>query len=93
MFIDNTYVSPQLLAIVDSDWSVRAVSTCRENQIFFDSESLKLENKVEMVSFIRLMGNQPGMVICRWKGSKVLQTVSTVMKLGCQEVQRINIQN
>ena len=33
------------------------------------------------------------MVICICKESKLLQTVSIVMKFGCQEVQRRNGQN
>ena len=39
-------------------------------RIGFYSEVLKLYKKVERMSFIWLVGKQPGMVIFRWKDSK-----------------------
>ena len=43
--------------------------------------------------FIRLMYKKIGMVIFRWKDYKMFQIDRTVMKLGYQEVQRINVKN
>ena len=52
---------------------------------------MNLDNKLERGSFILLVDKKLGMVICSWKEYKVLKTVSTIMELGCQEVQRIKV--
>ena len=63
------------------------------NIIDFDSEALSIDNKVESRYFINLVDKRLVVVIWIWKDSKVLQTVSTDMKLGCKEVQRRNDQS
>ena len=74
MFLETGYASTHLLAFMNSEWNIRAIGTCKANQIGFDSEAMKLENKVERGSFIQLVGKWLGMVTCRWKDSKVFQS-------------------
>ena len=83
---DNS--SPKRLAIITYDCN-RAVITCRLNIIVFDIEALNIDNKVERLSLNWVADKQLDMVIGRFKGS-FLYTVSTVIKLGCQEVNIIS---
>ena len=46
MFLDNRYASPQLVSIMTSECNIRAIGTFRANIIVFESEALKLDNKV-----------------------------------------------
>ena len=63
------------------------------NIIGFDSEALNIDNKVERLYFIWLADKRLDMVIGRFKGFIFLYTVSTVIKLGCQEIHRRNVIN
>ena len=46
MLLDNIYVSPQLLSIINYGWLIRYVGTCSGNWIGFGSEALKLDNQI-----------------------------------------------
>ena len=90
IFMDNCYAAAQLLALVMTNYNIRAVGTCKANRIGFESDKLQLEKGVERGSFKRLVDKRLGMIITRWKDSKTLQTVSTVMCKGAQTIQRRN---
>ena len=47
MLLENRYAPPQLLPIMTSELNIRYVVIFRENRIGFESESIKIENKVE----------------------------------------------
>ena len=91
--MDNRYAAPQLFALMLTNYNIRAVGTCKANRTGFDSERLHLEKDASRGTYSRLHDNRLGMIITRWKDSKTLQTVSTVMKSGSQKVQRRNGSN
>lgn len=88
IFMDNRYTAPQLLALMSTNWNLRGVGTCRSNRKGFASKELVLDKHAKRGSFIRLADKRLGMVITRWKDSKVLQTVSTIMTKGLTSVKR-----
>ena len=88
IFMDNRYAAPQLFAIMLKEWNIRGVGTCKSNRKGFPSAKLPLVNSADRGSFIRLVDKRLGMVATRWKDSKILQTVSTVMMSGVDEVAR-----
>ena len=88
IMMDNRYCAPQLLALMSTNWNCRGVGTCRANRKGFDSKSLLLPNNAPRGSFVRLVDPRLGMIITRWKDSKVLQTVSTTMDKGVQTLNR-----
>ena len=88
IYMDNRYAAPQLFAIMVTNYNVRGVGTCKANRLGYDSEKLQLPNPCDRGTFIRKVDKRLGMVITRWKDSKTLQTVSTVMKGGIGEVSR-----
>ena len=88
IMMDNRYAAPQLLAIMLTNYNIRGVGTCKASRTGYDSERLLLEKNQERGSFKRLVDPRLGMVITRWRDSKTLQTVSTVMKHGKSTVQR-----
>ena len=90
LFMDNRYAAPQLLALMLTNYNIRAVGTCKANHKGFESEALQLPKDAARGDFKRLHDKRLGMVITRWKDSKKLQTVSTVMKHGTQVIQRRN---
>ena len=90
LFMDNRYAAPQLFALMLTNYNIRAVGTCKANRVGFASDALQLPKKSERGEFRRLYDKRLGMVITRWKDSKNLQTVSTVMTHGATEVQRRN---
>ena len=90
IFMDNRYAAPQLLALMMTNYNVRAVGTCKANRIGFDSDKIVIDDKADRGTYRRLVDKRLGMVITRWKDSKILQTVSTVMIKGCQTIQRRN---
>ena len=47
-----------------------------------------MSNDADRGSYIRLVDKRLGMVITRWKDSKILQTVSTIMKPGIKTITR-----
>ena len=88
IFMDNRYAAPQLLALMSKEWNIRAVGICQANRKGFPSAMLSLSNSSDRGSFMRLVDKILGMVATRWKDSRILQTVSTVMKSGIDEVAR-----
>ena len=86
--MDNRYAAPQLFAMMTTEWNIRGVGTCKANRKGFPSEELKLDKNSERGSFIRLVDKRLGLVVTRWKDSKILQTVSTTMKSGVEIVTR-----
>ena len=88
IFLDNRYAAPQLLAMLSSNYNIRGVGTCRANRKGFASDSLNVPNNSERGKHVRLVDERIGMVITRWKDSKVLQVVSTIMKKGIGKVER-----
>ena len=88
LYMDNRYACPQLLALMLTNYNVRGVGTCRAGRKGFPKTELALDDKSDRGSFVRLVDKRLGMVATRWKDSKMLQVVSTVMKKGVDEVQR-----
>ena len=88
LFMDNRYAAPQLLALILTNYNIRAVGTCKANRVGFDSAKLPVANNATRGTYARVVDKRLGMVISRWKDSKVLQTVSTVMQKGEQIVKR-----
>ena len=86
--MDYQYCAPQLMALILTNWNLRGVGTCRANRKGFTSNNLSLHNKSQRGSFVRLVARRLGMVTTRWKDSKILQTVSTIMTKGLTLVQR-----
>ena len=86
--MDNRYASPQLFALMLTNYNVRGVGTCKANRIGFDSDSIQISKSCDRGTFARKVDPRLGMVITRWKDSKILQTISTVMKSGVSEVSR-----
>ena len=65
MFLENKYTSPQLLSMVTSECNIMAVGTFSAKICVFYSEALKLDNKVDRLSFILLVENPMGVFLCR----------------------------
>ena len=86
--MDNRYAAPQLLAIMLSNYNIRGVGTCKASRTGYDSERLQLPKNAERGTFKRLIDPRLGMIVTRWRDSKTLQTVSTVMKHGKSIIQR-----
>ena len=90
LFMDNRYAAPQLLALMLTNYNIRAVGTCEASRKGFDSDALQLPKDEVRGDFKCLHDKRLGIVITRWKDSKKLQTGITVMKYGTQVVQRRN---
>ena len=88
LMMDNRYTPPQLFALMLTNWNIRGVGTCRANRRGFASKELVLDKNAPRGSFVRLVDKRLGMVICRWKDSRILQTVSTIMLKGTEKIQR-----
>ena len=88
IFMDNRYAAPQLLAMMATAWNIRGVGTCKANRKGFASDKLPMNNDAERGSYVRLVDKRLGMVITRWKNSRILQTVSTIMKPGIKTIGR-----
>ena len=71
-----------------STYNLRAVGTCRANRIGFAIDQLPLDRSCARGSFSRKVDPRLGMVMTRWKDSKILQIISTVMTPGIGEVNR-----
>jgi len=84
--MDNRYTAPQLLVLMLTNWNRRGVGTCRANRKGFASKDLELDKSSTRGSFERKVDKRLGMVITRWKDSKILQTVSTVMIKGLTSI-------
>ena len=88
IFMDNRYAAPQLFALMTTEWNIRGVGTCTAKRKGYPSNHLKLAQNAERGSFVRLVDERLGLVVTRWKDSKILQTVSTTMKSGIDTVTR-----
>ena len=88
IFMDNRYACPQLFAILHASYNIRAVGTCKANRKGFASDKMNVKNNAKRGTHVRLVDDRLGMVISRWKDSKVLQVVSTIMKKGIGKVER-----
>lgn len=71
-------------------YNICAVGTCKANRIGFKSDRLQLEKGAERGSFKRLVDKRLIIVITRWKDSKTLQNVSTVMCKGAKTIKHRN---
>eukprot|EP00957_Ditylum_brightwellii_P022698 1712071-Ditylum_brightwellii.AAC.1 len=69
------------------NWSIHAVGTCKENIKGFDLDTLKMDN-ADRGDYMHLVDDRVGMVITRWKDSKVLQAINTVMQPEATTVTR-----
>jgi hypothetical protein len=88
IFMDNRYAAPQLFGLMQTNYNIKGVGTCKANRKGFESDRLKLANNVPRGTFKRLVDNRLGMVITRWKDNRALQVVSTIMAKGIGDVQR-----
>ena len=71
-----------------TNWNLREVGTCKVNRKGFASNNLPLHNKAQRGSFVRLVDKRLGMVITRWKDSKIVQKVRSKITKGLTLVQR-----
>ena len=81
-FMDNGHVTPQLFAIMLTNYNLRGSQPCKENRVGNDSESLQLSKSCDRGTFVHKVDKRIVIVISIWKDSKAAQTVSTVMKGG-----------
>ena len=88
MLMDNWYSCPQLLALMSTLHNVRGVGTCKANRKGFELDNLKAPNNCLRGVRIGKVDDVLGMVITRWKDSRALQTVNTIMEKGISTVQR-----
>ena len=88
--MDNWYATPQLFALMLTNYNIRGVGTCKANQLGFESDKLQLDKNACRESYKRLHDKQLGMIITCWKDSKNPQTVSTVMKHKIKKIKRRN---
>eukprot|EP00957_Ditylum_brightwellii_P091677 6980906-Ditylum_brightwellii.AAC.1 len=88
LYMDNCYAAPQLFAIMVTTWNIRVVGICKSNRKGFHLDTLKMDNVSDRGDFLRLVDDRVGMVITPWKGSKVLQAISTVMEHGTTIITR-----
>ena len=90
LFTDNRYAATQLFALILTNCNIRAVGACKANRERFDFEALKLPTNAKRGDCKRLVRKRLDIVTTQWKDSENLQTASTVMKNGCEIVQRRN---
>lgn len=88
IFMDNRYTAPQLFALMTTEWNLRGVGICKANRKGFPSAELALDKKIDRDNFIRLVDDRLGLVVTRWKDSKILQTISITMKSGVETISR-----
>eukprot|EP00957_Ditylum_brightwellii_P104919 7996692-Ditylum_brightwellii.AAC.1 len=69
------------------NWNICVVGTCKANRKGFDLDTLKIDNPDEGDNMC-LVDDRVGMVITCWKGSNILQAVSTAMQPGATNVTR-----
>eukprot|EP00957_Ditylum_brightwellii_P207757 15354409-Ditylum_brightwellii.AAC.1 len=69
------------------EWNLLAVATCRANRKRFPSNDLELNKNAQHREYACKVDPCFGMVGMRWKDSRVLQTISTVMVKGATTVQ------
>ena len=86
--MDNRYDAPKLFVLMENNYNLRVVGTCRANRKGFYSEQLLLDKNCDRITFKILVDKRLGMVITRWKDSKKLQVVSTTMAKGVGGVTR-----
>eukprot|EP00957_Ditylum_brightwellii_P163934 12481023-Ditylum_brightwellii.AAC.1 len=67
-------------------WDIQWVGTYEANIMGFVSDELQLNKHAEYRDYVCIVDNHIGMVITRWKGSKTLQTVSTIMESGKTDI-------
>ena len=84
--MDNRYAAPQLLAMMTTAWNIRG--HMQRKLKGFASDKLTMNNDTKRGSYGRLVNRRLGMVIIRWKDSRILQTVSTIMKPGIKTIGR-----
>ena len=82
LFMDNRYAAPQLLALMLTNNNIRAVGTWKANHVGFESTELFVPRNASRATYVRLVDKILDMVISRWKDSKILQKISSVMKKG-----------
>ena len=76
--MDNRYASPQLFALMLTNYNVKGIGTCKANKIGFGSDSIQLIKSCDRGAFSSKLDPRLGMIIIRWTDSKILQTVGTV---------------
>ena len=86
--MDNRYAAPQLLAMMATTWNIHGVGACKTNQKGFVSDKLPMNNDTEQGLYIQLVDKRLGMVKTQWIDSRILQTVSTIMKPGISTILR-----
>ena len=79
IYMDIQYADPKLFSMMESNYNLRAVVTCRDNRKLFDSEQLRLNKNCDRGTFKILVYKRLGMVIKIWKESKILKVFSTTI--------------
>ena len=87
---DNRNAAPRLFSTMLTNCNLRGSRTRKANRVGHDSENLQLSKSSDRGTFIHKVDKRLGMVMSRWKDSKSLQNVSTVMKGGIGKVSRRN---
>eukprot|EP00957_Ditylum_brightwellii_P178483 13595778-Ditylum_brightwellii.AAC.1 len=60
-------------------WNLLAAATCRANRKGFPSDDLELNKSAQHGEYVCKVDPCLDMVVTRWKNSRVLQTIITVM--------------
>eukprot|EP00957_Ditylum_brightwellii_P165536 12602551-Ditylum_brightwellii.AAC.1 len=70
------------------EWNILAAASCRANRKGFPLNALDIDKDATWGEIVCKVDPCLGMVVTRWKDSKVLQTISTVMEKGTTHVQQ-----
>ena len=82
IFMDNRHEAPQLFEIMITNYNLRGPGTCKATRVGNDSEHLQLGKACDRGTFVRKIDKRLGILMSRWKDSKTLHAVSTVIKGG-----------
>eukprot|EP00957_Ditylum_brightwellii_P123275 9399205-Ditylum_brightwellii.AAC.1 len=88
LFFDSRYDVPQLLGGMQMVWNLLATATCRANRKVFPYDDLELNKNVQHAEYVCKLDPCIGMVVTRWKDSRVIQTIIIVMVKGTTTVQQ-----
>eukprot|EP00957_Ditylum_brightwellii_P083194 6325392-Ditylum_brightwellii.AAC.1 len=69
------------------EWNILVAATCRANRKALPSDELELNKNAQHRECVCKIDPCIGMVVTRWKDSRVLQTISTVVVKGTTTVQ------
>eukprot|EP00957_Ditylum_brightwellii_P002686 207122-Ditylum_brightwellii.AAC.1 len=68
------------------EWNILAAATCRDSRKGLPSDDLELNKNAQYREYVLKVDPCLGMVVTRWKDSRALQTISTVIVKGTTAV-------